>query len=124
MIIDLEQVISGYMGTLLWSSIDEHGTPMDDLVDEDDFDSSALEEIRKDVTDFCSYASEELEAIPEGEQTSSHIGHDFCLTRNRHGAGFWDGDYPNDLGQKLTEKSHHAGSMDVYIGDDGKVYVS
>jgi hypothetical protein len=29
------------------------------------------------------------------------IEHDFFLTRNGHGAGFWDGDYKN--GEKLTE---------------------
>jgi len=32
----------------------------------------------------------------------AQAGHDFYLTRNRHGAGFWDGDYPKDVGDRLT----------------------
>jgi len=56
--------------------------------------------------------------------TSAQHAHDFWLTRNRHGAGFWDGDYPEELGKKLTEASHAFGECDLYIGDDGKVHVS
>ena len=49
-------------------------------------------------------------------------GHDFWLTRNHHGAGFWDGDWPEDVDEKLTEASHSWGEMDLYVGDDGRVY--
>ncbi len=41
--------------------------------------------------------------------TEAQIGHDLWLTRNRHGAGFWDGDYPDDLGQALTDAAHAMG---------------
>ena len=47
--------------------------------------------------------------------------HDFWLTRNGHGAGFWDGDWPVN-GDKLTEISKVYGECNLYVGDDGKVY--
>lgn len=50
-------------------------------------------------------------------------GHDFWLTRNRHGAGFWDGDWPDPLGDTLTEAAHSFGEQELYLGDDGLVYV-
>ena len=46
-------------------------------------------------------------------------GHDFWLTRNRHGAGFWDGDWKD--GDKLTEMSHDEGEIYLYV-EDGKVH--
>lgn len=52
------------------------------------------------------------------------VGHDFWLTRNRHGAGFWDGDYAPEVGKRLTDAAHAYGSCDLYVGDDGWVYCS
>lgn len=52
----------------------------------------------------------------------SQAGHDFWLTRNRHGAGFWDKDL-GELGSKLTDAAHDCGGCDAYRGDDGKVYI-
>jgi hypothetical protein len=50
--------------------------------------------------------------------------HDFWLTRNGHGAGFWDGDYEEELGEKLTAICKKMGSIDLYVGDDNKIYSS
>ena len=49
-------------------------------------------------------------------------GHDFWLTRCGHGAGFWDGDRPEPAATVLTKASKAYGEVDLYIGDDGKVY--
>lgn len=61
--------------------------------------------------------------------TESSAGHDFYLTRNGHGAGFWDrglGDVGDELsdccGWKSRDKAHPFPELDVYVGDDGKVY--
>jgi hypothetical protein len=48
-------------------------------------------------------------------------GHDFWLTRAGHGAGYWDGDYP-ETGARLTVASKLFKPVDLYIGDDGKIY--
>ena len=49
-------------------------------------------------------------------------GHDFWLTRNGHGAGFWDGDWTLH-GDALTTASEAAGSLGVYEGDDGSLCI-
>ena len=42
-------------------------------------------------------------------------GHDFWLTRNGHGAGFRDGDWPEPFAAKLTEAAKRAGERDLYV---------
>jgi hypothetical protein len=53
-----------------------------------------------------------------------HAGHDFWLTRNGHGAGYWDGDWPEPFAAQLSEAAHKAGGRDLYLGDDGLVWAS
>lgn len=59
----------------------------------------------------------------QGRDDASH-GHDFWLTRNRHGAGFWDRGYSAEVSNALTNAAHAEGETDWYIGDDGRVYQS
>lgn len=51
-------------------------------------------------------------------------GQDFWLTRNRHGAGFWDREelYGEEAAELLTEISHQFKECEVYVGDDNLVY--
>jgi hypothetical protein len=58
------------------------------------------------------------------ETDDSTAGHDFWLTRNRHGAGFWDGDYPKEMGTTLTDLAHTFGECWIYVGDDSLLYIS
>ena len=53
---------------------------------------------------------------------AAQAGHDFWLTRNGHGAGFWDGDWSAPYDDTLTEASKNYGQFDTYLGDDGKIY--
>jgi hypothetical protein len=49
--------------------------------------------------------------------------HDFWLTRNHHGAGFWDGDYETPIGEKLTEISESFGEVHLYLNGQNKIEV-
>jgi hypothetical protein len=49
-------------------------------------------------------------------------GHDFWLTRNGHGAGFWDRNL-GGIGDKLTKACEYD-ECNLYVGDDGKIHVS
>lgn len=49
-------------------------------------------------------------------------GHDFWLTRNRHGAGYWDRGLRT--GDSLTAAAKTFGGVDLYVGDDGLIYQS
>jgi hypothetical protein len=48
-------------------------------------------------------------------------GHDFWLSRNRHGAGFWDR-YLGAAGAMLHAAALHAGEVSLELGDDGFLY--
>ena len=52
-------------------------------------------------------------------------GHDFALTRNGHGTGFWDRDnegLPRVLGEALTRVCKGFQERNLYIGDNGMAY--
>lgn len=105
-----------YIETALWSSTDFDGNPLDDQYDADDLAPETLKQMIEDCKDFQEHHSDLWD-------DDSRAGHDFWLTRNRHGAGFWDGDYPEPQASKLTDASHAYGSCDLYPGDDGKLYL-
>ena len=54
--------------------------------------------------------------------TPAQAGHDFWLTRNEHGAGFWDGDWPEPYADILTKGAHCYRKFETYLGDNGLIY--
>lgn len=52
----------------------------------------------------------------------NHAGRDFWYTREGHGCGFWDGDWPEQAGEVLTEISQLIGTDEWYVGGDDRVY--
>jgi hypothetical protein len=57
---------------------------------------------------------------PDDEQA----GRDFWYTRNGHGCGYWDGDWPEPYATELTAAAKQFRSVDSYLGDDGLVYLA
>lgn len=53
---------------------------------------------------------------------AEHAGHDFWLTRQGHGAGFWDGGWPAAHATALTAAAKSFGECWPYRGDDGRLY--
>lgn len=113
----LESFIEAYMECAVWSSTDEDGTPLDEV--EGDLSEQAVEAMRADATAFYG----ECELAWRDRWTDEQAGHDFWLTRNGHGAGFWDRG-EGALGDELTKAAKAWGSADLYVGDDGDIYHS
>ena len=111
----LEEFIQGYIECALWCSIDDNGTMVEDVYTADDLAPGTKAAMVEDCTSFWDKHKESID-------DASQAGHDFWLTRNGHGAGFWDGDYPEAIGEILTDASHGYGSFDLYVGDDNMVY--
>ena len=116
-----------YLGCALWSSThyedehDENGTPFDDV--DAEFNTEARAQLATEFQDFLDGIEplRENEAYAEIFPDDEQIGHDFWLTRNGHGAGFWDRGL-GKLGDKLTEAAKTYGSCDLYLGDNGELY--
>lgn len=106
-----------YIEAALWSSTDDDGESLD-LYTVDDLAPETLAEMKADCEAFQS----EHEADIGGDL--ERAGHHFWLTRNRHGAGFWDGDWIEEVGKRLTKASHAYGEVDLYVGDDGLIHGS
>jgi hypothetical protein len=117
----MRDFITAYKECLLWSSIGDDGEPLDDWASFDDFAPEALAQIESDCADFLSDPRMAELCAAHGIEQS---GHDFWLTRNHHGAGFWDRGYPAAIGEYLTNRAHAAGSQDAYVGDDGLIYLA
>jgi len=116
----MDRFTTAYIEAALWSSTDESdeqgGEPLDDNYGFDDIAEETLASILDDCKAFQRDHADDIGG--ELEQA----GHDFWLTRNGHGAGFWDGDWEDIIGQRLTDASDVYGSVDLYIGDDGMIY--
>ena len=64
--------------------------------------------------------ADDLAAARDLGEDSSRAGHDFFLTRNRHGAGFWDRNL-GQVGDRLTTAAHVYGECYLYAADvDGR----
>lgn len=127
---NLPEFVAAYKVAALWSSTDNAddsgGEPLDANYSVDDIAPKCAAAMLETCTDFCKANHADLmlycERMPSeqwsGEQRA---GHDFWLTRNGHGAGFWDRGL-GDLGQRLSDAAKVYSSVDLYPGDDGLIY--
>lgn len=121
--IGLDEFYDQYVETALWSSTetDEDGNDLgnlDDNYDADDLTDEAKASMRADCKAFLIDNAELI-----GDRYSD-AGHDFWLTRNGHGAGFWDGDWSQEAGKALTAASKAYGTSDIMPDDSGKLHVN
>lgn len=121
-----------YVETALWSSNDnvndQGGEPLDKNYSITDISPETLQEMVADCADFQQSNAEILQRwYTEAGEDPSRAGHDFWLTRNGHGAGYWDRhmDEPGrSLGDQLTQMAKPYGTYDLYVGDSGKIHGS
>lgn len=126
---DLEVFLSAYKEAALWSS-------SNDLSEENEEEAEFLEgtgrelyedaaaSMREECIEFLANHGELLaEAMKSGDYGIEQAGHDFWLTRNRHGVGFWDRGL-GEVGERLTSAAHAFGEVDLYTGDDDLIHAS
>jgi hypothetical protein len=123
----LDTFTAAYLECALWLGRDERtganeNDPSVDLRERVDtcygltvLDPATLEQILEDCTAF---QAEYGDLIADN---LDRAGHDFYLTRNRHGAGFWDGDWSKDAGRTLTDASHPYGEFELVLDDEGVI---
>ena len=111
----LEEFIQGYIDCALWCSVDDNGTLVEDTYTANDLEPGTKAQMIEDCMAFWNTYKDRID-------DASQAGHDFWLTRNGHGAGFWDGNYPEEIGEILTQASHEYGKFDLYIDDNGSVF--
>lgn len=114
--------VDAYIETMLWAETDEEGCPLDKNYDSTDFSWDATKECIDDCGDFIRLLAREG-VDWESEMSAGEFGHNFYLTRNRHGVGFWDREYTDqNMGGILTDWAHTYGTHGLYLGDDNQLY--
>ena len=123
----MDRFTQAYIECALWSSTDGGGEPLDAKYSLTDFAPDTLTRVQRDCKLFQEqnpipqYQAEWPDEWPADWPDEEMAGHDFFLTRNRHGAGYWDRGL-GDVGDRLTKAAHAFGEFDLYVGDDGRIY--
>lgn len=113
----LDKFTRAYLEAALFTSNDDNDEPLDKNFSVSDFAPEAVKQAVKDCESFQDKYADLLSEAGDSEQN----GYDFWLTRNGHGAGFWDRDY-GEVGDALTRAAKAYGGTDAYVGDDDQLY--
>lgn len=117
----LERATRAYIDCALWASTDDDGNPLGGA---DALAPETLESLTEDAHSFLSVCwgdTWEGFSIDVSGIEPEQIGHDLWLTRNGHGAGFWDRGL-GAVGEALSEQARAMGSVYLYVADDGLIY--
>lgn len=117
---DLKEFVSSYVRTALWSSSDGDVEFLDSQYSAEDISQESMAKMEEDCKAFIEKAKDLLT-----EENFVRAGADFWLNRNGHGTGFWDREeiYGEAQAKALSDLSEQAGSCDIYVGDDGLLYI-
>lgn len=122
----LETVLDAYIVAALWATTNEDdGDPLDDNYSRRDISEESIDKARDDCRKFIMANGHLVSKRDNGPtpEAFSDAGHDFFMTRQGHGAGFWDGDWPDWCKpDELIDYCHEVGEICPYVGDDGKIY--
>lgn len=83
-----------------------------------DFTSEAITQAIKDCLEFLEEFHDCILYLHQRcKYNQEQAGHDLWLTRNGHGAGFWDRGL-HESGEKMTSKAEKIGSVELYITEE------
>lgn len=123
-----DDTIAQLFTTLIWQAPHDPGldtlgyTRSDIPVDEQDVLIGQFRE-------FCRLNDADVRAfMAHTGRDMTDVAHDYILTCNGHGAGFWDRCYCGTGGldepaERLTEACRHYGNVDLDRADDGSLYI-
>lgn len=129
-----DDMVDGYIECALWAGLDwsdmedNNPRPLDDKYSRDDLAGETIQAIHADCATFVERAGKLLDDWP---MPTDYVGHDLHLTRNGHGTGFWDRysfrrsdeRHLAAIGDKLADIARNMGERELYVGDDGKLYI-
>jgi len=125
--------VSGFIEAALWSSTYEHDD-CEDCVEGccnpncDDGKHELSHKARKMLTEIAETFFDKHNALFTNDNlirplvcsVSEYAGHDFWLTSQGHGCGFWDGDWNEPASTILTEASKCVGEKHFYVNSNGE----
>jgi hypothetical protein len=116
LVIEIDDFTRGYLECAEWCGLEEEGKEALELSVSPKWSQESLIEAVRECREF---QLRNAGYLTESGLDPSQAGHDFWLTRNRHGAGFWDecgagtGILIRAALRELTEESHMYGERSV-----------
>lgn len=129
---DIDKMVRGYLYAALFTSDDDNDIPLERSYDVSDIDVDDRRRVEADCKVFLATITsaglldDYVRAYNDDMSTAmDQLGHDFWMTRNGHGVGFWDRTElrDDDLGEKLTKIADKFGEQYLYVGDDDVLYI-
>ena len=134
------QSLSALVASLLWSENDQSdesgGEPLDYNYDIDDIDGDLLQKLEARFKSFAAKAEQQLQARFGDDYSSiedfyigpkdseNQVEHDYIMTVNGHGCGFWEEhDWQDGAREILVKLAESESEIHAQVGDDGKVYL-
>lgn len=119
---DLERFTAAYIEALYFIDTGD--------VEQPPTDAELAEDTRLDIEADCRswwrrfgcYVTTEQCQAAFSNQAVVQAGHDFHMTRNGHGVGFWESHWPEQYRELLTQGAQKYGTLEIYLGDDGLIY--
>lgn len=123
----LDDFTEGFIDAMFFTE-SAQGDPDGNIPDDLGYNDIAPSLLAKIKADCNTFQSENSEHIARDNchyrkcSEDTYAGHDFWLTRNGHGCGFWDGDWTEPAATALTTSAKGYGELSVYVGDDKLIY--
>jgi len=118
---DLKHFTDAFIEAFYIADTGEDGQP--------DRDADLSEECRLDIEADCRSFWRRFRCYITGEvcrnafdDSIAQAGHDFYMTRQGHGVGFRDDEWPACYRDLLTKSAEKYGELCLYQGDDGLIY--
>ena len=135
---DIDDMVDGYLECQLWAGLDYDNqvdgepVPYDENYDRSDISPEYVKHVRDELTEVVAQHPLAVRMYLRGsgryypvhtDERNELFGHDFYLTREGHGAGFWDRGL-GELGDYLTGIAKSYGSADMLYDNGEGVLVS
>ncbi len=115
----IDATVSAYLDAVIFTDCGEDA----DVPEGAQFADVAIIEAYATCADFLTQAMRAglWQQWLDAGMTIAAFAYDYWLTRNSHGAGFWDRGL-GELGDNLSDMATIQGSVYAYAGDDGLIY--
>lgn len=117
----LDDFTQGYVQAMFFTECHSDAPELEEMTF-GDLAPATLAAMVEDCKAFQESCAADLEIAYATGYEPNQAGIDFWLTRNGHGAGFWDRGL-GAVGDRLSDACEPWGSRYAYAGDDGRLYV-
>ena len=118
-----KEMVQGYCEAAFWTDFEDPDNDEQCHTLSLSFVKQAVKDCKKFLHNMNLFVNGPFKVEDTVGYTYSRLGHDFWLTRNHHGVGFWDRVELGKVGRDLTQFTQvNFKNVDAYIGDGGHGY--